>query len=236
MILWSFFIAAEKIRRGLGFGKIIHLIADQHALSNSFTDIDAIKRATKNLSDKVSHAALKLGLSGVYEVKIGSELAKEPGYAEELKAIRSSYHEYVKRELADISFLRKMHCVALKLSWQQESKRIDLDERHFDTLFREHFGPCMSFVYLKAGRSFDSHRLNVCPYTSKPGEPRILIDSLQRPSEMIARVNLKSKSIRQTLKHLELILDEFDEVFGPPSVSSKDLGLRIEGVIARVFY
>lgn len=235
LISWSFFIAAEKIRRALGLGKIIHLIADTHALTNPFTDPETVRASAKSVCDKVLCAASRLGLLGIYEIKLASELAKEPGYSEELAAISGSEHDYVKQELADISFLRKTQSVVLKLSWQQESKKIEFDERLFDSLFQERFGPCMSFVYLKAGRSFDSTSLNVCPYTAKAGQKRILIGSGKSASELLAEMSPPSKSTRETLQHLETIVDEFDQVFGPSLDPSQNLGSRIEALITRVF-
>lgn len=235
MILWSFFIAAEKIRRALGLGKIIHLIADAHATTNEFTDLETVEASAASVCRKVLSAVSRLGLLGVYEVKLASELAKEPGYAEELAAISGPEHDYVKQELADISFLRKTQSVVLKLSWQQESKKIEFDERLFDRLFQQRFGPCMSFVYLKAGRSFDSSSLNVCPYTAKAGQKRILIGAGKTASEIIAEMAPFSKSTKQTLQHLETIVDEFDQVFGICSKASHDLGYRIDELISRLF-
>lgn len=236
MILWSFFITAEKIRRAFGFHKIIHLIADVHALTNDFADPATVKASVKNISEKILCAIVKLGLSGVYDMKLASELAKEPGYFDELRAIDGPEHDYVKQELADMNFLRKNHSVALKLSWQQESTRIECDERFFDNLFIKRFGSCMSFVYLKAGRSFDVTSLNVCPYTAKAGQTRILIGSGKTASEIIEEMSPPSKSTRHTFKHLQNIVDEFEEVFGAILESDKDLGSRIEAIIAHVFF
>jgi hypothetical protein len=56
------------------------------------------------------------------------------------------------------------------------SKKMSMDERHFDKLYREKCTPnAMSFIYCIAGRTFDKNRQNVCPYTSIEGEQRVLM-------------------------------------------------------------
>jgi hypothetical protein len=177
---------------------------------------------------------MKLGLIGVYEVKLASELAKEEGYQEELSLVPPCENEYVQRELADINFLRKRHFVVLKLSWQHGSKKVAYDERLFDGRFRELFGEDMSFFYLRAGRTFSPERLNVCPYTSVPSECRILIHA-ESAAALFARIDLSSKSTRQTLQHLQQIVNEFEEVFGREEEEVAELGAKIDAVIKRVF-
>ena len=169
-------LAAEKLRRSLDFSRIYHHVADSHALSNAFTNPAEVDALAQSVEKTVARIAAHLDLEHLRVVR-ASSFDKTPEYARLLQGIRTDKHEYVKRELADMLWYKREHGVALKMGWiiQATAAPGGFDERLYDQEYKRLFGEDLSFVYLKAGRTFDRRRLKASPYIAIADEQRILL-------------------------------------------------------------
>ena len=77
-------------------------------------------------------------------------------------ALQEAY-ELVKREWADIRYLRGCHDIGFKFSWRIESCK----NRNQKSSSR------LSYAYVSAGKAFDPSRQNVCAHTAVKGEERL---------------------------------------------------------------
>jgi hypothetical protein len=210
---------AEKIRGILGFGKIVHLIADSHAKSNRFVSDEDVDTRAKDFRNIVATAVKRLDMERIYEIRLASDFDSSPEYLEILNSIPQDVaHEYVRREWSDMEYLARKANVCLKLSWRMPIKPGKVhksDEAFFDKGFVERFTTPYSFVSNRAGITFDPARLNACPYTSATGEKRILISKnedaeqklqdFSKPTHKV--IERATGSLEDTLKFAESTFD-----------------------------
>lgn len=226
---------AEAIRRTLGFGKIIQLIADSHAKTNHFVsdaEVDKKAHALKELSLKI---AKNLGLEGKYEVILASEIDSSPEYKKIEKDIPSDGSpEYARKEWTDMEYLAHTYNTRLKVSWMmplsKKGQKHTADEVYFDNGFNERFKATpYSFIYNRAALTFDPARLNVCPYSSASGEKRIYLAqdqvvagekrfyevSNQEVQEKLTEfMVVKHKAKDKALAQLETVVNFVQRIFG----------------------
>lgn len=79
-----YLITAVQLRTKLGLGKIIHLIADTHALGTQNADgfEDKVSSLAQEQMNQLKNLAASLGLSDIYEVQLASSIRKEPQFKE----------------------------------------------------------------------------------------------------------------------------------------------------------
>ncbi|KKQ74424.1 MAG: hypothetical protein US96_C0032G0003 [Candidatus Woesebacteria bacterium GW2011_GWB1_38_5b] len=227
---------AEKLRRELGLKYIFQLIADTHAKSNPFCKPEEVDAMATKMTDVCRRAAQLLRIEGIYLPIKSSEIDTKPEYLEVFQAIQTEDHEYVRREWADIEYLRRHRNLQLKLSWTIGPKvnKIGFDERLYDLRFREVMGQSMSFVYLWPGRTMDKDRPKVSPYISIPGERRILI---QKGEDVAAKMReaeeaFGADSLKSVKEHLRNIVALFEELHG--SVEGDSTAAKVQTIIDKV--
>ena len=230
-------VVAEKLRRRLGLDRIIQLIADTHALSNEFTDAATISALASQMRDTTARVAQLVGMGEVFTPILASGFHESPDYLEVYNGIKSDDHEYVRREWADIEFLRRQYGLRVKLSWivDPKTKKIGFDERLYDRRFREVMGQAMSFLYIWAGRTLDRDRQKASPYISIPGERRIML----QPGECVqakldeADLTYGEGKLTATHAHLATIVAEFEGLFG--TVNGTTTAEKVQSIIDATF-
>jgi len=231
----SFFLVAERLRRFLGMTRVVVLIADTHALTNSFMTPDIVNALTQKSLRVLSSVIRTLRLNK-FELLVHSDIALQEAFTKTLEAIPAMDNQYVRHEIADITWLVKERNVALKLGWTIDRSPIPggHDERFFDTKLQKLASLPIRFLYLKAGRTFDKHRQKVSPYISVAGESRIIIDSHEdvRGKFGVARTSWGDDHFGGTRKHIADIVRLFEKLFGQlPSLS---LEQKIEHILKQV--
>jgi hypothetical protein len=231
------FSVAEHLRRHLGLGRVIQLIADTHAKSNPFATEEAVAELAARVKATMLGVARSVGAGEVFTPMLSSEFDTTPEYLDVYQSITSDAHEYVRREWSDIEYLRRHDGLALKLSWTigAKVKKVGFDERLYDQRFSQVMGKPMSFIYLLAGRTFDKDRQKVSPYISVPGERRLMLRRGEdvRGKLREAEQDFGVEKFKSTREHLQNVVAQFEREFG--SVGS-DLPLdeQITRIIERV--
>ena len=211
---------AEKLRRSLGFSKVIHHIADTHAKTNLHLDAaEADKIADKTL-ETIERIVGNLSLS--IQPVLSSSFDSSSEYRELLHTIPKQQHDYIWREVADMEWYRRKDNMYLKLGWIIQSARTSLgsDERVFDSAYRAAISQPLSFLYLKAGRTLDLNRPKASPYISIPGEQRIILDPQENVRAKLQQAEQTSGKhgkahMRGIKKHLLAIVRLYQEVVSP---------------------
>lgn len=243
---------AEAIRKTLGFGKIIQLIADSHAKTNHFVadaEVDKKAQALKELSLKI---AKNLGLEGKYEVILASEIDSTPEYKEiEAKIPADGSPDYARKEWTDMEYLARHYNTLLKVSWMMPLKKGQThtsDEVYFDNGYKARFNRPYSFIYNRAALTFDPAKLNVCPYSSASGEKRVYLGmdqviegekifysaSNQGTQEKLTEfMEVKHKAKDKALSQLETIVKFVHDIFGVGSTAGS-LGDKVDSIMKAV--
>lgn len=229
---------AERLRRHLGFGRIFQLIANTHAKSNPFIRPDEVDALAARVKETMQRLARTMGMESVYVPVLSSEFDATPEYREIFTGIDSPDHEYVRREWADIEFLRRHHGLRLKLSWIIGAKvnKVGFDERLYDPRFSEVTGQSMSFVYLWPGRTLDRERPRVSPYISTPGERRVLLTPGEDVAAKLAAANEvygDDKVTRGVIDHWAMIVAQYEAVVD--SLGDRPTPEKVQMIIDRVF-
>lgn len=172
----SMVLVSEKIRRDMKMKRIYHQIADTHAKSNKLLSGADIDRLAQNTREALLRMANNLGLEN-FEVILASEFDQAPEYQEIYRVLGTGKHDYVRREIADIEWYRQYRGLTLKVGWIIQSLETNLgfDERIFDREYTKEVGKDVSFIYLKAGRTFDKARPKASPYIHISSEQRLLL-------------------------------------------------------------
>ena len=231
----SFFLVAERLRQFLGMARVIVLLADTHALTNNFMTPARVQRLTQKTSQTLSGMIRNLDLNN-FELLVHSDIAAQQSFTKILESIPTLDNQYLRHEIADISWLVNHRMVVLKLGWSIDSSPVPCghDERFFDTALRKIASVSISFLYLKAGRTFDKHRQKVSPYIAVSEEPRIIIDTNEnvRGKFDAARASWGDNHFGGTRKHIADIVRLFEKLFGQlPSLS---LEQKIEHMMKRM--
>lgn len=183
----SMVLVAERIRRALGMAGVNHFIADTHAKSNNLFPDEVVDRRAKETREQLLRVFDNLGL-GKFSVLLSSEMDETAEYQKIYNQIITDKHEYVRREVADIEWLRRFKNLTLKVGWiiQASETNLGFDERVFDREYQVLMGKPMSFVYLKPGRTFDKSRPKVSPYIHISSETRLLLKPGENVKEKLA--------------------------------------------------
>lgn len=210
-----YLIVAAIVRAKLGLSKIIHLIADTHALGTQSADgFEAeVRRSAEEQARLFKNLAASVGLADVYQVQLASSIREDPYFQQVLAGLEHIPDQYVRNQAADVHYFHTRHQAAVKLSWHMPSKKVGKDERYFDQLYREKANSTsMSFIYCPPGRTFQSDRQNVCPYSSIEGEERILMKAGAVIPDFEAFTS-KDKHKLATKAHLQEIVNGFESTF-----------------------
>ena len=226
----SMTLCAEKIRRSLGLEYIYHHIADTHALSNPFIDRSSLNELTKTTIHTLSLMKKNFHLSN-YQIMLSSEFDTTSDYDGILKSIITDKNEYVRRELADVEWYRKYKNVCLKVGWiiQAQETSLKFDERLFDREYLRIVNNGISFVYIKAGQTFDKSRPKASPYIYTEGESRIVLQPDENVADKLSKYDISDRAIF----HLQNIVQLFENVVIP--LTSNTLQGKIQEIISLLF-
>lgn len=231
-------LVAERFRQIMNLDAVYHVIADTHAMSNDFCTPEEVVERARITRTTLEKMARNLDLAK-FHFALSSEYDQSPRYLHWLEWVknRSSQHEYVQRELADILWFRENRDLVLKLGWitQAGETRVGFDERLYDQEFRRITDLSMSFIYLKAGRTFDKDRPKASPYISIPGEHRILLQQGEPVKEKLetAEREFNDKNLGGARKHLINIVRLYERLYGKIEYDTP-LGDKISQIIERV--
>jgi hypothetical protein len=230
-------LTAERLRRHMGLGHIYHHVADTHALSNDFANPCEVAERSESVIDIMRRVKDHLSLDHL-TVMLSSSFDKSEEYSRIVEQVDKKKGDYVRRELADMLWYRKYRNVAIKVGWilQSGPVREGFDERLYDNEFRRQFGDSLSFVYLKAGRTFDQRRPKASPYISIPNESRILLAPGEKVEAKIdaARKKWPDKTLGGALSHLNAVVRLYDQL-SPCPTERGPLHERVQSIIDRIF-
>lgn len=229
-------LTAEQLRRAGQFEGIYHHIADTHAKTNDWIDPNEVDQRAASVRSTLDKVAANLELPD-FHVVLSSEFDSRPEYLGILASFEESpEHEYVKREMADMEWYKQQHGVALKLGWIIQAKETGLgfDERLFDREYLRLRGPELSFVYAKAGRTFDKSRPKASPYIQIAGERRLVIDPVEDAKLKIdeAIAALGDETLGGAIKHLNNIVRLYEKLYG--NLGRVSLHEKLQTIIDRV--
>lgn len=171
-------LVADRQRRMFDLEQVVHLIADNHATTNTFADPREVRRLAAEAEEDIPRVVAALGIED-YNVVLGSEVERSQTYRDLLaKVPRGIGHEYVRREVADIEWARVTQGAVAKLGWTAHrdpaaaTRQRSFDERRFDAAHRVAFGHPLSNIYTHPGRNDDPRRPRVAPYVMLSEEVR----------------------------------------------------------------
>lgn len=229
-------LVAEKIRRALGLSSIIHHIADTHALSNDFATQESVENLAREVEGTMYKVSAHLKIPKLRVVR-SSSFDQTEEYLALLKRIDTSKGEYVRRELADVLWYRAKFDLVLKMGWiiQASETAKGFDERLYDAEYIRLFGQDLSFVYLKAGRTFDRKRPKASPYIAIPSEQRILLKAHEPVREKLdeAFSRWPDRTFGGATNHLKAIVRLYEKLMGP--LDREQLEDKIQAIIDRIF-
>jgi hypothetical protein len=203
-------LVAEEQRRAHGAARVVHLVADEHALVNRFARHDDVARAAERLVEQIEAVVAAFGFRA-YEVLRASEL-RDPRHAElHAYAATAGADPYTARQAADVEWALRTHGATVKVGWTMATSANDppggFDERYFDEVHAHVFGRRVTAVYTGAGRTLDPDRPRCSPYTMLAGEQRLTLDASREDVELtVSKARMR--------RHLEPICGRAEEHLG----------------------
>ena len=212
-----FFLEAERLKKFLSLGKVIVLIADDHALTNSFMTSQQVTTLTLRTRTLFQSIVKNLHLD-LFEIRKASEMISKNKLDQELLNKTETTNQYLIHEIRDVIWMIQRDNLAIKLGWAIDGN-IDPaghDERFFDTSMREFLPHPIVSIFTKAGRTFDKHRQKVSPYISLQREHRLLLSPDEDVSFKIHEADAlwNDTDWGGTRKHLGNIIRAFESLFG----------------------
>jgi hypothetical protein len=212
----SFFFLAEKLRRELDLTKVIVLIADHHALTNNFMNQDMVNHLKRKTFRQFRAIVRNFHLAD-FEIICGSDLANDISFREINRTLPPIENKYLKGEMTDILWLMQERNLAVKLGWTIDNAFAPSghDERFFDSELQKIMSLPLSFIFAKAGRTFDPDRPKSSPYISVSGETRLLLTKNEKFLLKLdqARTGCSQMQIAATVNHLADIVRLFEKLF-----------------------
>jgi hypothetical protein len=230
-------LVAEKLRRTLGMRRIVHHIADTHALCNGFSTAGSVAALAGEYREVMRRIVDATGFP--IRISLASEFDGSDEYGSLLRSGGTDgLDPYVRREIADMAWYVRTERVGLKLGWlvQRSGAGEGFDERRYDREFARVFpADGLAFAYTVCGRTFDCRRPRVCPYVSVEGERRIL---LARDERVHAKVEAAAEAwdarLGGAVKHLNMIVRLWDKLTPAPT-GRGTVPDRVQRIIDTVF-
>jgi hypothetical protein len=221
-------LLAERCRRASGAGRVVHLIADDHAALNRFARPSAIAASAETMEDELRRVVAALGYRG-YTIVRASALSDSDHDDLHLAALDACADPYAARQAADVEWARRRHGATVKVGWTLEP-RLALaakghDERYFDDVHAQVFGENVTYMYGLPGRTLDAERPRTSPYALLPGEPRL---TLRTPPAAIAGL-CGGKHMR---KHLGVLCSAAERELELPGAA--DPAARVAAILDRL--
>jgi hypothetical protein len=222
-------LLAEEERAARGAGRVIHLIADEHAKVNRFARGADVTVAADRLTRQLERVVRAFRFDA-YDIVRASEL-EDPLHAElHAAAAATDVGAYAARQAADVEWALRAYGAGTKIGWTMTARVSEpprgFDERYFDLVHAGLFGPRVSCVYTHPGRTLDPARPRCSPYTMLPGEGRLALHSPLRAIE-------EAVAHRSMRKHLRRICERAEGRLGIPG-GDGDLVTRLRDVLIAI--
>jgi hypothetical protein len=227
-------LSAEQVRRAVDAEHLIVLVADSHALAEGAPSA-LVRARCRAYESSLRRIATRCGLSAM-RVRRASELHADRRYQEMLRQVRGrargEANEYVKREVADMAHLDRVHGGIVKVGWalQSSPRGAERDERFFDGCFRRWMAREVGLVYAKAGRAFDDAHQKMPPYIETQRQRRICLEPTEQVATKLsgARANVSHSTWRGVRKHLTALCRTYGKVVRPLSGALEE---RLQAII-----
>jgi hypothetical protein len=230
-------LSAERVRRAVGAGRLVVLIADSHAATNA-VDLLEVQRRCREAERTLHLVRNHLGLTAL-RVRKASTLHAGEDYRAVLARVRrragEEEHPYFVREVADIACMDRRLGGLVKVGWCIGARAgTHRDERAFDARFTAWVGRHAGFVYGKAGRRLDDRGPKAPPYITRDARRRICL----RPDEDVtaklagAGRRTSTATLNGVRRHLRALARSFSDTVAP---LQGDVAQRAQAIIRAVF-
>ncbi|MBI3956238.1 hypothetical protein HY339_03190 [Candidatus Gottesmanbacteria bacterium] len=228
----TFFLVAEKLKKFFELARVIVLIADRHARTNTFMTQPIVEQRTRITHSLFDRVIQNLHLRS-FEVRRASHmLSADEAMSIVPESVRRP-NQYLAQEIADVIWMTKRDRLTIKLGWTIDSagSASGHDERFFDLVMRPLLPHPISFVFTQAGRTFDRHRQKASPYIATAGQPRLLLDLQENAAIKLreAEALWGDPHLGGTKKHLGNIVRLFEGLFG--HLPGRSLEQKIQHVL-----
>ncbi|WP_320672066.1 hypothetical protein [Patulibacter defluvii] len=206
-------LVAARQRELRGAERVVHLIADRHALYGAQATRGRVAACARTVAGELRSLVAAFELED-YEVVLASEIGDRcyPRLLEQ--AWRACGDLYAARQAADVEWARRVHGAGVKVGWSMSADPTGAgpgrDEPHFDRIHREIFGDGMAVAYAWPGRALDPDRPRCPPYALLPDQPRLTFAADRAEIERHCR----SSSMR---RHLAPLADRALAQLGLPA-------------------
>jgi len=209
--LLGILLPAEQVRRAIGAGTTVALVADEHALGNGFHP-DRVRQRTGETVAILRRLSTVMGLE--IEVVRASSFHGSTRYRRILAEVglRAAPGDdaYFHRQVADLEYMHRTLGGIVKVGWVVSgSPRVARrrDELAFDQRFRAWVGRHVGFVYCKAGRTLDDRRPKASPYVVVDPSRRICLGPDEDVSGKLQRAGRQASAatVNGARRHLKAI-------------------------------
>ena len=172
----SFFFVAERLKRFFALSEVIVFIADAHAQTNRFMTPEIISDSRRNILETFNRIIHNFSFPN-FEILLASEITQLESFQSILSTLPSLENQYLRQELADVVWLTQNKNLSIKLGWtiDNSTQPTGHDERFFDTQLLSIQKIPVSFMFTRAGRTFDPNKPKASPYISVRDDHRLLI-------------------------------------------------------------
>jgi hypothetical protein len=202
-------MVAEAERRKRGAEKVMHLIADEHAMVNDFAEADTIDRAASAVERELRDVVAAFGYEH-YEVFRASAIDDDAHLELLLLATQRCRDPYAAQQAADVEWARRTFGATVKIGWVMDprpnSPARGFDERYFDQVYSDLFGAAVTAIYCYPGRTLDPDLPRASPYTLLPGQLRLSLTATEQQLQAACVSRSMSRHLRVICQRAEVEL------------------------------
>lgn len=237
--LLGMLLPAELVRRAVGAGALVVLVADEHALGSGFhrervsQRADETERLLRLLADRLGLDRLRVErASRVHRTARYRRVLAEVG----LRAPPGT-EPYFRLQVADIEHMRRELGGVIKVGWVVSgSPRLARrrDELAFDERYRRWVGGDAGFVYCRAGRTLDDRRPKASPYVVVDPSRRICLLPDEDVSGKLARAARAASpaTVAGARRHLKAVSRLHSKLVG---ALDGPVERRVQTIVSSVF-
>ncbi len=212
-------LAAEVVRRSVGAACTVVLVADEHARANGLAAA-AVASRTLETVQLLTQARAAAGLERMHIVtasQFHASAAYRAALAEVAAHAPRSTHEYVLRQVADVSFFDRAYRGIIKVGWSTDGGggRAVGGEAFFDERCRKWVGSRVAFVYCKAGRVLDDRRRKAAPYLALEPSQRICLRRDEDVARKLGDAPITESTRAGVRNHLKTIVYSYGRLVQP---------------------
>lgn len=206
----AFFLLPELLRREGIIDSTFFLIADTHALTNSFMTSEKVNRVTTLMRKTAFSIVHSLRLQN-FHIVIASEIRNDKMIKKNLPTLDN---KYVQEEVFDLCWFTKNKNVGWKLGWtiSNEPTPRGHDERFFDTEIQKWIPNSFIFLHSSAGRTFDRRKPKTSPYIALAHENRLLLTPDEKVAMKLEAAKDNSLNFMMVKNHLVRIVRLFEKL------------------------